>query len=619
MRHRFKLSPALVCSALLLVLILGASQVCAQVSITSPKNGATVFGVVTVQATKADPGDGWIAFRVTPADEKFLVAVTAPFTFEWNTALRDARAQATYPDGEYTLEAAAYDGSGKQQGTAKVTVRIKNTIEATAFGEKVLLRANYDRADIFLYEMEGNQVVDVPDPAGNKLRNPPEMTMGGAPGMGGMGMAPPPPMMGGMGMGMGMGQNTLGVPSTVRIRSDAAWTLEVLTPSATGRAIVDQDLLRGYFLCTWVWPKKMNEKTMKMDRNVPDKFSGWLPGNKTEPPTEGRYYRSKVMANGEFIELHKSDPDFPMGQFYLQLPEDPVAPGATWRGSMAMITGLTDSENKSVPASFRLEGFEYRGRYRCARISATHTETGVEIPWDLPGAPAGAGAGGMPGGAPGPGGGAMMGGLMGMMGGMTGGMGGMMGGMGGMGMVGPDGEPAGTLKGDVSIKRVAYFALDEGRFVAFEDTINKKVTRILLPDPMEMGMMGGMGGGMMGGGMGMEMKPLEYRGLNHWDATDLMGRLVGAGGAMGMGGMGGMMGGMMGGPGGMMGGMPPPPMPGGMPGMMPPGGGMPGMGGPGGGMMMDPPVPAVINIDTTLKVEEVRQLAGHALAGRSGL
>ncbi len=612
MRYRVILSPALVLFAFFASLVLGTGQVCAQVKIEAPKDGGTVFGVVTVQASKADPNDGWVAFRVTPADQKFLVAVTTPFAFEWNTAARDDKAKQLYADGDYTLEAAAYDGSGKQQGISTITVHVKNAIESSAFGQKVLLRTSYSRADVFLYQLEGSQVVDVPDPAGDKLRNPPEMDAAAGP-MGGM-----MPPMGGMG-GMGMGQSTVGVPSTVRIKSDATWTLEVLTPSATGRAIVDQDLKLGYFLCTWVWPKKMNEKTYKMDRNVPDKFSGWLPGNKTEAPTEGRFYRFKVMANGKFEEMHRNDPAFPMGQFYTELPTDPVSPGSTWNGKMAMITGLTDSDTSFVPATFRLEGFEYRGKYRCARISATHTETDVQIPWDLPGAPAsssigglggtagppGAAPGGMPGMSPmmGPGGGAIGGGAMGGMGGM-----------GGMGQTGPDGEPAGTLKGNVTIKRVAYFAIDEGRFVAFEDTVNKKVSQILLPDPMEMG--GGMmGGGMMGGGM-MGMKPLDYRGLNHLDATEKMGSLVGAGGGLG-GGMGGMMGGPGGMMGGMMGGMAPPPMPG-MPGMMPPGGGPPG-GMMGGMMQMEPPVPAVINIDTTLKVEEVRQVAGHAVAARTSL
>jgi len=32
------------------------------------------------------------------------------------------------------------------------------------------------------------------------------------------------------------------------------------------------------------------------------------------------------------------------------------------------------------------------------------------------------------------------------------------------------------------------------------------------------------------------------------------------------------------------------------------------------GMMMEPPTPATINIDTTLRTEEVRQVAGHAVA-----
>jgi hypothetical protein len=233
----------------------------------------------------------------------------------------------------------------------------------------------------------------------------------------------------------------------------------------------------------------------------------------------------------------------------------------------------------------------------------------------------------------GPAGGAIGLGAMPGMGGM-----GAMGGMGGQPMVGPDGEPEGTLKGDVTIKRVAYFAVDEGRFVAFEDTVNKKITKILLPE-MEMGMgMGGPGGpgGMpgMGGGFGMggmtEMKPLDYRGLNHLDATSLMGSLVGAGGGMGMG---GGTGGMIGGPGGMLGGMMGAvtgyagalntAMAGGAPGMPPGGGMMPPGGGPGapgmGMMQMEPPTPAVINIDTTLSVEEVKQIAGHSLARQTNL
>ncbi len=649
MRHRFILSVALALLASCAWLCLGNSVAWAQVKILSPADGATVYGIVTVQASKPDPNDGWISFRVTPADQKFLVAVTTPFTFDWNSAERNDKGQQVYPDGDYTLEAAAYDGAGKQQGNATITVHVKNTIDANVFGQQVLLRANYERADVFLYQMTGSQVVDVPDPAGSKLRNPPEMTAGGPGGMGGgamPGMAPgmPPMMGGGMGMGMGggmgggmgMGANVVGVPSTVRIRSDASWTLEVLTPSATGRAVVDQDLQRGYFLVTWVWPKKMNEKTMKLDSNVPDKFSGWLPGNLTQRPTEGHFYRFKVLANGKFEEMHKDSPSFPMGQFYTELPTDPVKTGDTWSGKMAMITGLTDSEASLMQASFKLEGFEYRGRYRCARISATHTETGVEIPWDLPGAPASGtglgGAAGAPGmmGGMGPGGGAI---APGAMSGLPSAMGGM--GMGGQPMTGPNGEPLGTLKGDVTIKRVAYFAVDEGRFVAFEDTVNKKITKILAPEVQTgMGMGGGMGmpggmGGMGTGGM-MEMKPLEFRGLNHIDATGLMGSLVGAGGGM----MGGGMGGTMGGPGGMLGGLMGAvtgyagalntAMAGGVP-KMPPGGGMmppggaPGMG-PGMGMaQMEPPTPAVINIDTTLNVEEVRQIAGHGLARRANL
>jgi hypothetical protein len=397
------------------------------------------------------------------------------------------------------------------------------------------------------------------------------------------------------------------VPSNIKLNSKADWTLEVLSPSAAGEAVVDQELQTGYFLCTWLWPKKMNDKTMKYDHNVADHFAGWLPGNMTAQPTEGHYYRSRVSEDGKFEAMHKDSLTFPMGQFFTQLPKDPVAAGATWNGRMSMITGLTDSKVTEMDASFKLEGFEYHGKYRCARITATHTETGVQIPWDLPGAPASGtgagGAGGLPGvGAPGmpgaPAGGAMgpaaMGGLPSMMG---------AGGGTGMAQVGPDGEPEGTLKGDITITRVAYFAVDEGRFIAFQDTVHKQINKILAP-PDTGGAMGGPGmGGGPGAGAAMEMQPLDYRGLDHLDATSLMGALVGQSGAM----LGGMMSAI-----GAYGNQMNQAMNGGAPGMMPPGG---GPGAPGGmaQVQMEPPVPAVINIDTTLSVEEVRQTAGHAL------
>lgn len=630
MRPRLAVSLALRGFALVALLLITALASEAQVKIFYPTEGSTVHGIVTVEATKSDPGDGWIAFRVLPTDQKYLMATTAPARFEWDTQARDERGKQIYPDGQYTIEAAGYDGSGREQGKASVKLRVRNTIAASELGGRVLLRAHFNRADVFLYEMEATQVVDVPGKAGDVLRNPPEMSMGG--GMGG------PPMMGG-GMGGGMGMEQLGIPTNIKFAGDARWTAEVLTPSVTGRAIVDYDLKRGYYLVSWLWPKKWNLEKFKMESNVPDSYTGWLPGAQVARPLAGQFYRFKVYANGELVQMHEDDEVFPMGQFYVELPSDPVGPGSTWEGEMAMITGLTDEETSLVSATFKLEGFEYFKSYRCARISATHTETNVQIPWDLPGNPVPStamgmgGAPGMGGGPPalggpggmGPAGGAMMPGPPGMAGGMGG-----IGGMGSMGMMqrGPDGEPSGTLKGDVTITRIAYFAIDAGRFVAFEDTVKKRIKKILAPPLMMMGM-GGMGmGGMMGGGMGMGgmggmgmMQKLEYRDLYHVDVEPFLGALVGAAGG-GM--MGGGMGMGMGGMGGIgapppMGGMgigAPPPMGGMGAGAMPWTGGMgAGMGGMGGGMgMMQPPVKATVNIDTTLKVREVRQIAGHAVA-----
>lgn len=628
--------------ALVVILLGAAGAALAQnaVTISSPKEGETVYGVVSIQATKTDPQDGFLSFRVLPTDRKYLVSTLAPATFSWNTQQRDSSGRQIYRDGQYTIEVAGYDGSGRLQERASVQVQVRNTIPTSELGGKVLLRVNMQRADKFLYAMEGTQTVDVPGRAGSMLRNPPQqdmsaMGMGGmGGGMGGFGGAP------GMGMGgpagMGASPETLGIPSTIKMTGDAQWTMNILSPSKTGRAVADNDLLRGFYTASFQWPKKFNEDTFKMETNVPDHFNGWLPGTQVQRPTEGRLYRTKILADGVTQPMHEGDGNsgFPMGYLFIELPDEPVSVGATWSGKMGITTGLTDNKPRIMDGSFKLEGFEYRGSHRCARITVTHTETNVQIPWDLPGKQAPAEAG-MPGGGGmlgGPGGGimgALTGALQGYAGALSAAMGeappampamppmggGMAGptGMGlGQGQVGPDGEPEGTLKGDIAIKRVVYFDMDAGRFVSFEDNITKKITKILAP-PIDMGMgmgggMGGMGGGMgggFGGGMGGGRpgmsagvpQKLDYRDLYFDDVQPLMSALVGSGtGAAGA-------------PGAAQ-----PGVPGGAP------AGVPGMGGfgpgMGGGSMGQPPVKATINITTTLSVAEVRQVAGHAVAQR---
>ena len=118
---------------------LGAGQ------IDYPTDGA-VFGTITVKATKTDPNDGWVAIR-SPRPTRSSGHTYRRSRLEWNTAVRGDKAQRLYPDGDYTAcEAVSYDGSGKQQNWPPSPIHVKNAIDATVFGQSVVLRTNYTRA-----------------------------------------------------------------------------------------------------------------------------------------------------------------------------------------------------------------------------------------------------------------------------------------------------------------------------------------------------------------------------------------------------------------------------------------------------------------------------------------
>jgi len=664
---------AMIVAFCLTVIVLGSvlpSVAEAQVQILSPSPGATVHGIVQIEATKPQAGEGWITYSVSPSQDMYLAAAMSPFSIKWNTQLYRGN-ERVYPDGQYTITATGFDGSGRRQGQASVTVTVANDIKPFEIGLPVELRTNYKRGQLFDYKIQGKTTVNVPGEAGEELREPPQTGMGGPmggpmagggpagafpaapmggpmaggmpgatgrpmppgvggpmagggmpPGMGGMG-AP-----GGMGMGGGMGQSGfVGLPSHIDIEIDGRWEEDVLSASASGRAVVDKDLQNGYYTVSWLWPKEVWTEGMeqKEEKNIPDSYAQVL-------PTAGGEYRFKVFPLGRVEKMHEEQPEFPLGHSFIELPIGPVRIGATWQGEMAYTPSPTSIEPTIVSATHRLDSFEYRGNHRCARIVSKYTEKDATIeiagllPWrqeqvggmgmagaagGMLGAGMGPGMAGAPGGmtmppagmamppagmttGPGmPGAGPGMG--MGMPGGGFGAGPGAMGGAGGM-AGGAVAAPS-KFKGDISVERVSYFSLDAGRIIAFEDTITQEVKKtssegemyrasgekvsveqdmdlyVTSVQPIIAAMVGGattMGGG-VGGGM---------------PGAGMMGPGV-AGGMPGMGGAG------MGVPGVGAGGAPPgfggrPMMPGGTPpgmgqGMMMPGGTPPGM---GQGMMM---------------------------------
>ncbi len=650
---------ALIVSLGLAAMWVGAQD---QFQIVSPPSGTTVHGLVTLGASQAAvPDGGWVSFRIRPGPDEYLTATTSPFQIHWNSQVRDEDDKRLYPDGSYTVEAVVYDGSGKEQARDTIRVQVANDISSREIGTPILLRTRYHRGPRLCYEVRGEGTVNVPGEAGKAIRERSEQMMGMGMGMGGPGMGMPGmgmpgmgmpgmgmpgmgmpgmgmPGMGGPGMGMpgmgmpGMGMGGMGMggpmpempldnPSTVDFEIGGRWYEECLSPTETGRAVIDKDFVEGYYSVSWRWPKtgRMAGMEFKEEKNVPDAYAEVL-------PAAGEEYRFKVFPDGRVEKMHDDQDEFALGELFVELPDKPVRVKSTWTGDMAVLMGPNSTKPKMVKAIHRLDSFEYKGAYRCARILSRYEKQDTEIAWDFPsrttaavpgmGGMAG-GPGGMPGmGAPGMGMPSMGAPGMGMPGMGAPGMGGPgMGGMGGMGMMSLADAP---LKGDITVNRISYFAIDEGRFVAIEDEVELTIENI---------------------GHDMETQRLSGATETHHVKMDiydmqaeeliasLTGGAVGMGGmgmgSMGMGGMGmgamppGMAGGGMGMPpgfGGYGGAMGPPGGAAGMPGMMP---GMPGMGGPGGmmGMGMVMPKKATIEITANWRIYETTAgIHTHAVA-----
>ncbi len=179
------LRPAMIIALCLTVIVSGSvlpSVAEAQVQILSPSSGATVHGIVQIKATKPQAEEGWITYSVSPGQDKYLAAMS-PFSIKWNTQLYRGDTRA-YPDGQYTIMATGFDGSGRRQGQSSISITVTNDIKPSEIGTTVELKTDYERGQLSNYKIEGKTTVNVPGDAGKELREPPEMGMGMGMGMG---------------------------------------------------------------------------------------------------------------------------------------------------------------------------------------------------------------------------------------------------------------------------------------------------------------------------------------------------------------------------------------------------------------------------------------------------
>src|SRR5205085_3699144 len=89
------------------------------VSITSPANGATVSGTVSVTASASDNvGVAGVQFQLDGANLG-AEATAAPYQVSWNTS--------TTTNGSHTLTARARDAAGNAATSTAVAVTVNNT------------------------------------------------------------------------------------------------------------------------------------------------------------------------------------------------------------------------------------------------------------------------------------------------------------------------------------------------------------------------------------------------------------------------------------------------------------------------------------------------------------
>ncbi len=97
------------------------------VSITSPKNGDTVSGNITVEVSASDDQSGISKVELYVDGSKVAEDTSAPYTFSLDTT--------SISDGTHKLVAKAYDGAGNVGTSAEVTITVKNTSDEPPAGD----------------------------------------------------------------------------------------------------------------------------------------------------------------------------------------------------------------------------------------------------------------------------------------------------------------------------------------------------------------------------------------------------------------------------------------------------------------------------------------------------
>lgn len=294
-------------------LVTTVGPACAQgVRFISPQDGDIVRDIVRLQATKPNPGSGWISYKIVKGSTgDFVAAVTEPFVWMWDTRARDENGKDLYGDGQYTITAVAMSPRGRSEGEASITVTVMNSVSASERPPAVRPRLIFQRNQQVYYTARGSWVIR-PAPNEEKADDVYEMA------------------------------------KEANGAMVANWKTKVMSPTeAAGHALVH--VIVG-------------SAGEQMGSNEVTVF-----------PEAGRSHTYRALPNGAMRLKHNDERPFRYAELLLELPDRDLKQGDTWTSEMRILpVPQMDSDVRTVRAKHTVEGFEWVNGHRCVRIRSTY-------------------------------------------------------------------------------------------------------------------------------------------------------------------------------------------------------------------------------------------------------
>lgn len=282
------------------------------VRFVTPQDGDIVRDMVRLEATKPNPGSGWISYKIMKGSTgDFVAAVTEPFVWVWDTRARDESGRQLYGDGQYTITAVAMSPRGRSEGEATITVTVLNSVSASERPPAVTPRLIFQRNQQTYYTARGSWTVR---PAPNEPK----------------------------------ADEVWEMAKEANGAMVANWKTKVMSPTeAAGHALVH------------VIVGSAGEQMGSSEVTI--------------YPEAGHSHTYRALPNGAMKLKHDDERPFRLVELLLELPDRELKQGDTWTSDMRILpVPQMDMDARTVRARHTVEGFEWVGGHRCVRIRSTY-------------------------------------------------------------------------------------------------------------------------------------------------------------------------------------------------------------------------------------------------------